>query len=503
MKKFALTVGAVAVVLAGIGAVGAIAVNAQTSSVGGASGSAGGYGSAAPDFVSPAVPMRPPGDSATSGPAIIYRPYPPAPTPTPIEPPTSSGFIQFNNLTIESISASQPQAEIIASNPTVYPTPIPMMYNAATGANESSPATPPSGSAGGTSTGITCYRFDTQDSGAGTAVACPAPPTAQTSTEGEGAMSPIEAQGTNSASPNAVIAQPYPYRYAPYRIEVSASTQLMLRDRTQASLADFSSGDEINVFGYYNTDGSIQAYLIRDLSKPAESQFLQLDNVTLVSISTTSSPATLVVAQAQGYPCWGFGANGASSKQSIACPMGVRSTSEDPSTQNVTVPPVLAPTWQYLRKYAVSVDPRTVILDSNRTVLGLSDLQIGDSLNVYGNTTDNGQTISADIVRDLSIPATSQSYSGKVTQVNADGSFVIQTTDGRTITVQSPVQTGATLTVNGVLDRLSEVLSEVSSILIGSSYGKPMPVPVPLTGTSIQGKGPLPPTTSGTPNTEN
>jgi hypothetical protein len=302
----------------------------------------------------------------------------------------------------------------------------------------------------------------------------------------------------NTASPT-IYPSPYPIRYQPYRIEVDSSTHLLLRDRTAAGLGDFASGDQINVFGYYNSDGSIQAYLIRDLSKPAQDEFLQLNNVDLISISTGSTPTQLVVAQQTGYPCYGFDATG-NSKTSIACPMGVVSPTTPVNgmmLQNIPVPAAIAPNWMMMRKYVVNVDANTILLDSNRAKLALTDLRVGDQLNIYGDTKDNGQTLNADIVRDLSIPAIPSTYEGKITQVNTDGSFAIQTNDGRTITVKNLFQVGATVQITGVLDRLTNILSQVSNLFFGNIG---ITVPGML---RVQGGTPLPSGSGGTPNTQN
>ncbi len=380
--------------------------------------------------------------------------------PTPIAPP-NSGFIQFNNLTVESVSATNPPAEILASNPAILPMTSPSSMSGASG------VTPQAALSSGT-----CYQFDSQDSVSGSAIPCPTPPPAagssapSTSPNTSGMSSGPTSAGAAAGSAVATPMMPaYPIRYQPYRIEVDASTLLTLRDRTAASLSDFTSGDTINVFGYYNSDGSIQAYLVRDLSKPAQDEFIQLNNVDLVSISTSSTPTQLVVAQSQGYPCYGFDTSG-SAKTSIACPMGATSNS---AVQNVQPPTALAPTWMLMRKYVVNVDANTILLDSNRTKLALTDLQVGDQLNVYGDTNDNGQTLNADIVRDLSIPAIPATYSGKVTQVDEDGSFIIQTNDGQTIKVQNPIQAGATVQLTGLLDRLTNILSQVTSLYFGNT----------------------------------
>ncbi len=407
------------------------------------SGSGGGYSA--------------PGQVTPSNPTTI--------SPMPVMPPVDSGFLQFNNLTVESVSGTNLPAEILASNPNIYP----MM--GASDANTGTVAPPAAPSA---ASGVTCYKFNDQDAERGQTITCPAPKVAPSAT------TPV----TQPASGNTVSPTMYPIRYQSYRIAVDASTRLLLRDRTIATLSDFSAGDKINVFGYYNNDGSIQAYLVRDLSKPAQNEFIQLNNVEIVSLPTGAIPTTIVVAQAQGYPCYGFGANG-SAKQSIACPMGMPATSNSPMMQKLTIPASLAPNWQMLRKYVINIDASTIILDTNRTTLSLASLQIGDQLNIYGNTTNNGQTLTADIIRDLSIPATPATYNGKITQINSDGSFVIQTNDGRTITVQNPIQVGATVQVSGLLDRVKNILSEISNINFGDMFRiqKGIPFPAGAEGT--------------------
>jgi hypothetical protein len=402
-------------------------------------------------------------NAVSSSPAIIYSPTGgPISAPGPVMPPTASGFIQFNNLTVDSISGTSIPAEIVASNANVYP--------------------------------VACSQFNGQDSAAGAPIPCPAVLAPSTSSSGSSGV----AGSSGPALPT------YP-TYQPYRIEVSAATSLMLRDRTVATLSSFSAGDEINVFGYYNSDGSIQAYLIRDLSKPAQDQFIQLNNVELISISTSTTPATLVVTQSQGYPCYGFGVGG-TEKQSIACPMGAQANTNNSALNNISVPAALAPNWEMLRKYVITVDSQTIILDSNRTTLSLSDLQAGDSLNIYGDTMDNGQTLNADIIRDLSIPAAPSTYAGKVTQVNTDGSFIIQTNDGQTITVQNPIQVGATIQLTGLLSRLTNALSQVSDIYLGGYGGggvPTFPTPVNAPMLRVQGGSTLPAGPGGTPNTKN
>jgi hypothetical protein len=412
-------------------------------------------------------------NAQTAAPSIIVRPAPPE----PVVPIVSSGFVQFNNLTVESVSSGNVPAEIVATAPVIFsPAPMPMPLSGgasgASGSSGSGSGTTGSGSVGsGTITpSILCYKFNSQNDANGFAYPCPVPP------------QPPQPEPTPSA--------------ISYRIEVNSQTGLMLRDRTPATLANFTVGDQINVFGYYNTDGSIQAYLVRDTSKPLENQTLQLNNVTLNSLSGTSIPATLTVVQAQGAPCLGF--NGG--QKAIACPMGVSSFSNNSATTNASPLPSLAPNWMMLRKYVVTVDAQTIILDRNRTQLSLSSLNPGDTLNVYGDTNDNGQTISANIIRDLSIPAMASTYTGTVTQVNADGSFVIQTSGGKSLIVQSPITVGQTVTIQGLADASSGVISQVSQIMIGNTIQSPTPVSTPpgLPMLRING-GTYPTSTNGHP----
>src|SRR5258708_2367905 len=354
-----------------------------------------------------------------------------------------TGFLQFNNLVVQSVSSASAPGEIVANSGVTI---LPMQPTMPSAIN-----------------GRTCLRFDTQDSATAKSVPCPS---------ARYIGPPINASGSASTSAD-VTGGPMPPVYAPYRIEVSASTNLYLRDRRAATLADFSAGDEINVFGFYNSDGTMQAYLVRDLSKPMQQQFIQLNNADLVSIGGTSAQPTLVVVERPNFPCYNFDSNTGGRNASIACPLGISSTGDNAATKNITVPQSLSMIWPASRKYVVNVNPQTVILDRNRTRLGVGDLKIGDQLNIYGSTNDNGQTVNADIVRDMSQPVTATTYNGTVTQVNADGSFAVQTSDGRTLTVQNPIKVGVTVQLQGVLDSLSNVLSQVTRIFIGTSFTCP------------------------------
>ncbi len=245
-----------------------------------------------------------------------------------------------------------------------------------------------------------------------------------------------------------------------YRIEVSSDTRLLLRNRASATLADFASGDQINVFGFYNNDGSIRALIVRNLSKPEEKQFIQLDNAELVSVSGN----TLVVIHGQNYPCYGFDASG-SNKSMTVCPMGA--STENPALQNIAVPETLMPRFFPSRKYIVQIDIQTIILDRNRNRISQNDLAINDKLNIYGVIGSNSDTIEADIIRDISRPQKPperKTFEGTISQIGSDGTIVMTTSDGRTLTLQ--IGTGSKIKVNGILDELKGWLYNLSEITI-------------------------------------
>src|SRR4051812_3735657 len=102
----------------------------------------------------------------SSGPAIVNRDPIPVPTPSPTQ---NTGFIQFNNLTIQGVSATTAPAEITATN-----------------------------DAAG------CLKYMTQSTSAGAAIACPTP-----------APMPMETLSKSNDSGTS-------FYYHPYRIEVNA-----------------------------------------------------------------------------------------------------------------------------------------------------------------------------------------------------------------------------------------------------------------------------------------
>ena len=378
--------------------------------------------------------------SATSSAGVIY--------PVPVPPPIDAGFVQFSNLTIQSVSSNTIPAEILAT------TDFYLMPMTETGA--ANPTINPISS-------VKCLKFENENSAAGRTITCPTP-------------SSTSSTGSKTYSPNQLsIAYPL------YRIEVDQNTRLYLRDKTQATLSDFASGDKINVFGFYNSDGSIQAYIARNISKPVEKQFIQLNNVELVSISATTAPTTLVVVQKPTYPCYRFNSQG-NDKQSFPCPMGVQSLLENPATKNLQPSQSLMPIWDIVRKYVINVDSQTIILNRARGRLSLTDLKIGDQLNIYGDTSDNSQTINADIIRDISQPAVASNYSGTITQVNSDGSFTFQTIDGEMITVKNPINVGDLINIKGIIDQAQKLITEISTLT--TRKNQPVPLPMPQQSTT-------------------
>lgn len=251
--------------------------------------------------------------------------------------------------------------------------------------------------------GITCQKFETEGAGKGLAITCPASPTAL------------------------------------YEIRVDNDTILLLRNRGRARITDFEIGDRINVYGFRDGGtGLIDALIVRNLDKPIVKQFIQLNNVEVVSLPSASRPpATLVVVQKGAYPCLDFG-TGQETKSSAVfpCPLGIV---EKAPTASSGISPELPPS--YYRKYIIEVTSKTQILDPNRKSLALDKIQIGDTLNIYGSYTGDSSQISAQTIRDLS-----QSTNKRGTlQVTVSGSDIYcilqQTRDERAKPLIYPITT--------------------------------------------------------------
>jgi len=391
-------------------------------------------------------------------------------------------IVQFNNLVVQSVSGSGNAGEILATTNYALPRPAPMPsqpYTPMSGGtnNQNVPGNTQSTSDNNSQTvpqtDARCLKYESQNSSAGHYVPCP--------------TNVPTVNGATTGGSSQIMPYPMPPTIQ-YRIEVDATTRLFLRDRSAATLADFSAGDRLNVFGTYNTDGSIQALVVRNLSKPIEKTFFQLNNAELVSVSqvtgNSSQIATLVVIQRSAYPCYNFGTDGNKSAVSYPCPAGATTNSQ--ALNNLTVPSTVAPIWNAVRKYEVQIDSGTIIMDRTRNRLAVSDLVVGDKLNIYGAIAGDNGVVDADVIRDLSRPVAAQEMSGTVTQVNSDGSFVVQTSDGSTYTVQNPVRVGMTVRLNGLVDEANKLITQITQLIIGQqpkTYPVPMPpTPAPMTG---------------------
>jgi hypothetical protein len=214
--------------------------------------------------------------------------------------------------------------------------------------------------------GVRCLRFESPQAQKGASIPCPIPPS--------------------------VI----------YNIQVDTDTVLLLRNRRRARISDFKVGDRINVYGFMDRDtNAVEALIIRNLDKPSVRQFIQLNNVeVLKGPSSPNPPATLIVAQRHPIPCLDFGESGVGRGAPFPCPLGSGGgTSLAPGETSIK-----GEAFSFQRKYEVRVDEATRILQGNRTTMPLSEIEIGDILNIYGTYTTDAGVINAIVVRDLSKP---------------------------------------------------------------------------------------------------
>ncbi len=312
-------------------------------------------------------------------------------------------IVQFNNLEIGSVSLYSDDriAEITVRNLEVLP-----MSGSVSGGNTSAQSQ------------TLCKKFNSPAGGASIEIACP---------------------------------QPAPT--TGYRISVLKDTILLFRTRSAASIGDFAAGDRINVFGYYNPDGTVRALIVRNVSKPVERQFIQLNNMEVRDMLKTNPP-TLMLVQYGNDPCQRFEGD---KKINMPCPlMGAASA---PSVSASVGSQPRTPEG-LIRKYDVRLTERTIILDKNRTKLTAADIRVGDKINVYGSYTDlNSQAIEAEIVRVLSVPRgsgdvdqTKDRIDGTVERLNAgDGTVLVRMRDGSLVTVENPFRVGTFVSIRGTL----------------------------------------------------
>ena len=69
-----------------------------------------------------------------------------------------------------------------------------------------------------------------------------------------------------------------------YEISFAQNTVLLLRNHQKATINDFAVGDKINVYGHFE-NGIFQTVIARNLSKPEEKEFIQLNNLVVIEKS--------------------------------------------------------------------------------------------------------------------------------------------------------------------------------------------------------------------------
>ena len=233
--------------------------------------------------------------------------------------------------------------------------------------------------------GVRCLKYESENAPSGIAFPCPVPPSVL------------------------------------YQIRVDERTVLLLRNRARAKISDFKIGDRINVYGFMDRDSNaVEALIMRNLDKPAVKQFIQLNNVEVLSPpSSGTPPATLVVVERNRFPCFDYGEFGTGRGESFPCPLGVEVQpgdavrSEDVGVQpgtgivgapTVSTTPFPSTIYPIQRQYEIRVSQGTQILDSARNPISLGQIEVGDTLNIYGSYSRDTRVIDASVIRDLSKP---------------------------------------------------------------------------------------------------
>jgi hypothetical protein len=208
-----------------------------------------------------------------------------------------------------------------------------------------------------------------------------------------------------------------------YNIRVTDETVLLLRTRARAQLSDFEAGNIINVYGLRDPDNNaIEALIIRNLDKPSVERFIQLNNVEVIDGPLSHTPpTTLHVVRKNLNPCLDFSES--QKGKEFPCPLGAmvqspvaQSQGQGQSGQGIAEPTSLIA----IRSYEIRVTANTQLLRRDRTPLPLSEIQVGDKLNIYGVAQGGPGVIEARVLRDLSRPPTS----GESLRINAKGDMV-------------------------------------------------------------------------------
>ena len=269
-----------------------------------------------------------------------------------------------------------------------------------------------------------------------------------------------------------------------YSVEIDVSTKLLLRTKESGRTNDFVAGDKINVFGLYNQifsqkDGAVRALVVRNLSRPEQKRFVQLDEVELVS-SVSSTPNNLVVIQRKLLPCYDFGFN-QDYKKPFPCPQGLSSFSQSTISQNIKPPQALASIIEDSRKYIINIVGNTSILGKTRKPLGLLDFSAGDRLNIYGLLGSDNSILEAQVIRNLvksrEAPL-AETYEGVISQIRSGAeTILLRLRDGRIVEMPNPFQPGTFVSVRGILDEVKGIISNVSSLSIkGKETASDLPV---------------------------
>ena len=281
-----------------------------------------------------------------------------------------------------------------------------------------------------------CLKFESLGESRGASFPCPMP---------------LGAERSNSGAPQLIAPQ------IAYTVKTGSQTIFLLRDRSRASFSDFGVNDRINIYGFYDVDtNTVEALILRNLSKPKERKFIQLNNLDIVSISSSTTPATITAVQNFSHPCYDYGSEGNTSARPTACPMPLKATGVDEMRFPANI----------YRKYVIEIKNSTTLLDRSKNPIGFSQIALGERINVYGLYDEDTQVIEALILRDLSKPAQRENISGTIIQVNADGSFVLRTDSGEEFTVNPRLATGLRVEVQGFIDRVSKIISELTRLLI-------------------------------------
>ncbi len=318
-------------------------------------------------------------------------------------------FIQLNNLTIEKIEKSDSfPVKILARGERNFP----------------------------------CYSYGAKGESAKSSIACPM----------------MEVKTSGAAMPEKLNL---------YEINFTKDTVLLLRNNQRAAVSDFAVGDKINVYGHFEGE-ILLAAIARNLSKPEEKEFIQLNNLVVIEKSGNMIKA----ARKKDSPCYSYGETGIGAKRDAGCPVPLPLRSDEISAP--TVVPEIAKYPEMYYPFNIQVTDRTFLLLRDKQKATINDFAVGDKINVYGlHSGENISEIEALIMRNLSKPPKEPekaTINGKVIEVKSDGSFVIQAQDGRTVAVDPINLKDAEVTVSGLFDEAAQKMTETTSIVKKNKY---------------------------------